>query len=107
MALFITPPPRFVIAAVIQQHVRQAKQKVARFDVVVVFQGARHGLRHQLQGADAVALDGADHLAAAAPVAPVELAGHDEAAVIDVHVVLGSPPQQPPVILVELDDVFQ
>ena len=45
--------------------------------------GQRHGLDHQLQGADAVALRGVDQLAAAAIVAAIELAGHDEAVVTE------------------------
>ena len=77
----------------------KAKQIVAHLGVVVVLQGQRHGLDHQLQGADAVALDGVDHLAAAAMVPAIELAGHDEALMRDVHVVLRGVPQQPPVLL--------
>ena len=76
--------------------------------MVVVLFSQWQGLRHQLQGTDAVALVGVDHPSApSAPlVPPLKLAGDDEPMVRQVHVVLGRDTQQLPVVLVDFDHRF-
>ncbi len=75
--------------------------------MVLVFHGQGHGFEHQLQGADAVALGGVDRIAPAAMLAALELAGHDEAVMRDVHVLVGRGVQQPPVVRMDFDGLFQ
>ena len=83
----VLQPPRFALPPRLSfSSILARPEEVAHVGVVVVFQGQRHGLDHQLQGADAVAFDGIDDRSAAALVAAIELAGHDEALVRDVHV---------------------
>src|SRR5437763_1484676 len=66
----------------------------------------RQGLLHQLQGADAIAIEGANVASAAALEAAIELAGHDVAVVL---IVLERPRcgiEQMPVVLVSGDGAF-
>ena len=98
--------PGLAVAAVVQQQFAQPHEEVAHGRVVVVLLRLGQGLDHQLQGADAVALLGVDHLAAAAVLPALELPGDLEPLVLDLHVVLRGGPEQAPIVLVDGDDRF-
>ena len=92
--------------APLQQHAGEVQVEAGQGGLVVLLGGQWQGLLHQLQGADAVALHGADVAAAAAMVAAIELAGDDVAVMLDLiaGIALGRRFQQPPVALVDVDD---
>ena len=72
--------------------------------LVVLFLDEIKPLLHELHGADAITLEGADIAAAAAMVAAIELAGDDEAVVLVVDEGPGRRLQQAPVLIVDGDD---
>ena len=103
----ILQSPRLAVAAVVQQHAGQRLQEIAYLGMVFIFLGQRHRLGHQLQSADAVALDGIDHPTSAAFVATNKFARHDEPMMWNLHVLLRGGMQQTPIFLVDLNRLFQ
>ena len=99
----ILQPPCFVETAVVEQHFGQGEEELSDVGMILVLMRQGHGLNHELQRAYAVAFCGVDGLAAAAFVSSLELAGHDEAMVRQIHVVAGGRPEKPPVVRVDLD----
>ena len=97
-------PPGLVVAAVGQQQAGEVEIEARHIVVRPIGRGQRHRLHHQLQGAHAVALERVDRLSAAAMLAAIELAGDDEAVVLDGEVCLGGRPEEPPVLGMRADD---
>ena len=79
--------------------------------MVVVLAGVGQGLDHQLQGADAIAIERIDRPAVAAAMRPArELARHDEPLVGNLMILIGHVPEEPPagrVAFVRFDRRFQ
>ncbi len=78
--------------------------------MVIVFAGVGQGLDHQLQGADPIAIERIDHPPAAAMRPAGKLARHDETLVLNLMILVGHVPEEPParlIALVRLDGRFQ